>query len=107
MDLTVTSDFKTDMQGYTEEQNLTAPTDAPVIPSSKATNDFKNVEVTFNVVGFIFTPTHLIVWIFGRCMTIITLSPISFSDLTSIFTLIALDDMDAVFWTICSICVSL
>ena len=83
MEGSVTLDLDPDLQGYTEGTHLIVATDVPVLlDGSTITHDLKDVQAIFNVNGFIFTPTLLIVGIFGHCMTILTMSSKSFSDTT-------------------------
>ena len=91
MERAITLDLDPNLQGYTEGTNLTVTTDVPVfLDGSTITNDLKDVQAIFNVIGYIFTPTLLIVGVFANCMTILTMSSKSFSELTSRYILIAL-----------------
>ena len=97
MDTNVTFNIDPDIGGFTEWTNLSATTHTPVYLGSATASDLENVQATLNVVGFIFTPTILIVGVFGNCMTILTMMSKSFSDLTSRYILIGLSLSDTTF----------
>lgn len=69
----------------TELPNTTINVDLPL-----ASGGFQDIQDAFYIVGYIISPTFLLIGLFGNAITIVTMMSKEFSDLTSRYILIAL-----------------